>query len=138
MRKIVRVLFILGISLLVISGFCPVFYTYVPDLSGIDQYKEAHIIGINSKYWYYNLLLIAFVVIPGFSGRSKANRILCIVLLPIILLLGCFLIFLIETSPGSPYGIYPTNYYYLIVFGFVFTTSSAFLNTFSKPTQLKN
>jgi hypothetical protein len=138
MRKIVRLLFILGISLLVISGFCPILHTYVPDFSGIDLYKEAFIIGINSKYWYYNLMLISFVIIPGLLGRSKANRILCIVLLPIILLLGYLLIFLISTSHGSPYGIYPTNYYYLIVLGFVFTTISAFVNTFSKPTQLKN
>jgi hypothetical protein len=135
MKKIVLILFIFGIIPLLISGFCPILVTFIPDKLEFDEYNIEYIIGFNSKYWYYNLVLISVVAIPGLSGRSKANRILCIVLLPIILLLGCLLIFLISISPGSPYGIYPTNFYYLIVLGFVFTTLSAFLNTFSKPTQ---
>lgn len=135
MKKIVLILFIFGIIPLLISGFCPILVTSIPDKLEFDEYNIEYIIGFNSKYWYYNLILISVVAIPGLSGRSKANRILSIVLLPIIILLGCFLILIISISPGSPYGIYPTNFYYLIVLGFVFTTLSAFLNTFSKPTQ---
>jgi len=135
MRRVVQFLFILGAVSLLISGFCPILVTFIPDNLEFDEYNVEFINGFDSKYWFYNLILISVVAIPCLSGRSKANRILSIVLLPIILLLGCFLIFLIRISPGSPYGIYPTNFYYLIVLGFVFTTLSAFLNTFSKPTQ---
>lgn len=129
MKKIIWWLFAIGLVLFMISGFSPILHIYVPDGSGEERYIEKGIIGVGSGLWYIDLILIAGVVTPGLLGSSKTNRILFIILLPLALVLNYF--FINFKGTGMPYGQHITDYYLLVIMGFVFMASAAYLNAFS-------